>query len=225
MEYGMSGQCRIGVECEMSGIFEWIRGMVFYLILMTMIMNLLPDKKYEKYLQLFTGMVFLFLVFEPLAEISGLEAEVAGAFERLTFRNDAMLLQEEIEDADGKRIARLADGYADAVETDLKTMAEGISLECLDVQIRLDGDVDSETFGRVQTVMMQVGVRNTGVESGPDSDEMQPESEPRNAQIESESASRQARKKANRDISELKKKIGEYYGLEESDIAINLEDE
>ena len=129
MEYGMSGQCRIGVECEMSGIFEWIRGMVFYLILMTMIMNLLPDKKYEKYLQLFTGMVFLFLVFEPLAEISGLEAEVAGAFERLTFRNDAMLLQEEIEDADGKRIARLVDGYADAVETDLKTMAEGFSLE------------------------------------------------------------------------------------------------
>ena len=225
MEYSMSGQCRMGVGREMSGIFAWIRGMVFYLILMTMIMNLLPDNKYEKYLQLFTGMVFLFLVFEPLAEISGLEAEVAGAFERLTFRNDAMLLREEIEDADGKRIARLVDGYADAVETDLKTMAEGFSLECLDVQIRLDGDVDSETFGRVQTVMMQVGVRNTGVESGPDSDEMQPESEPRNAQIESESASRQARKKANRDISELKKKIGEYYGLEESDIAINLEDE
>lgn len=209
----------------MSGIFEWIRGIVFYLILMTMIMNLLPDKKYEKYLQLFTGMVFLFLVFEPLAEISGLEAEVAGAFERLTFQNDAMLLREEIEDADGKRMARLVDGYADAVETDLKTMAEGISLECRDVQVRLDGDVDSETFGRVQAVVMQVGVRNTGSELVSDSDEVQPESQKQNAQTESETASRQARQKANRDISELKKKIGEYYGLEESYIAINLEDE
>lgn len=191
----------------MSGIFDWIRGMVFYLILMTMIMNLLPDKKYEKYLRLFTGMVFLFLVFEPLAEISGLEAEVAGAFERLTFQNNAMLLREEIEDADGKRMAKLVDGYADAVETDLRTMAEGISLECRDVQVQLNGDVESETFGRVQAVVMQVGLRSAGREDVQEAD------------------SRQARQKANRDISELKKKIGEYYGLEESDIAINLEDE
>ena len=191
----------------MSGIFDWIRGMVFYLILMTMIMNLLPDKKYEKYLRLFTGMVFLFLVFEPLAEISGLEAEVAGAFERLTFQNNAMLLREEIEDADGKRMAKLVDGYADAVETDLRTMAEGISLECRDVQVQLNGDVESETFGRVQAVVMQVGLRSAGREDVQEAD------------------TRQARQKANRDISELKKKIGEYYGLEESDIAINLEDE
>lgn len=191
----------------MSGIFDWIRGMVFYLILMTMIMNLLPDKKYEKYLRLFTGMVFLFLVFEPLAEISGLEAEVAGAFERLTFQNNAMLLREEIEDADGKRMAKLVDGYADAVETDLRTMAEGISLECRDVQVQLNGDVESETFGRVQAVVMQVGLRSAGREDVQEAD------------------SRQDRQKANRDISELKKKIGEYYGLEESDIAINLEDE
>ena len=191
----------------MSGIFDWIRGMVFYLILMTMIMNLLPDKKYEKYLRLFTGMVFLFLVFEPLAEISGLEAEVAGAFERLTFQNNAMLLREEIEDADGKRMAKLVDGYADAVETDLRTMAEGISLECRDVQVQLNGDVESDTFGRVQAVVMQVGLRSAGREDVQEAD------------------SRQARQKPNRDISELKKKIGEYYGLEESDIAINLEDE
>ena len=191
----------------MSGIFDWIRGMVFYLILMTMIMNLLPDKKYEKYLRLFTGMVFLFLVFEPLAEISGLEAEVAGAFERLTFQNNAMLLREEIEDADGKRMAKLVDGYADAVETDLRTMAEGISLECRDVQVQLNGDVESETFGRVQAVVMQVGLRSAGREDVQEAD------------------SRQARQKANRDISELKKKIGEYYGLEESYIAINLEEE
>ena len=154
----------------MSGIFDWIRGMVFYLILMTMIMNLLPDKKYEKYLRLFTGMVFLFLVFEPLAEISGLEAEVAGAFERLTFQNNAMLLREEIEDADGKRMAKLVDGYADAVETDLRTMAEGISLECRDVQVQLNGDVESETFGRVQAVVMQVGLRSAGREDVQEAD-------------------------------------------------------
>ena len=28
----------------MEGIYQWIRSLVFYLILMTMLMNLLPDK-------------------------------------------------------------------------------------------------------------------------------------------------------------------------------------
>lgn len=206
----------------MSGIFGWIRGMVFYLILMTMIMNLLPDKKYEKYLRLFTGMVFLFLVFEPLANLSGIEAEVAGAFERLTFQNDAMLLREEIEDADGKRMARLVDGYEEAVEMDLRNMAEGISLECLDVQVQLDGDAESETFGRVRTVVMQVGIRNG--DGAHETEQAQNQDSPGATQAQ-ESDSRQVRQKANRDISELKKKIGEYYGLEESYIAINLEEE
>ena len=47
----------------MEAVYEWIRSLVFYLILMTTVLNFLPDRKYEKYLRLFTGMVFILLVF------------------------------------------------------------------------------------------------------------------------------------------------------------------
>lgn len=39
----------------MEAVYEWIRSLVFYLILMTTVLNFLPDRKYEKYLRLFTG--------------------------------------------------------------------------------------------------------------------------------------------------------------------------
>ena len=55
----------------MEGIYQWIRSLVFYLILMTMLMNLLPDKKYENYLRLFTGVVFLLLFFQPFTGLLG----------------------------------------------------------------------------------------------------------------------------------------------------------
>ena len=55
----------------MEAVYEWIRSLVFYLILMTTVLNFLPDRKYEKYLRLFTGMVFILLVFGPLGDLTG----------------------------------------------------------------------------------------------------------------------------------------------------------
>lgn len=182
----------------MSGIYEWIRSLVFYLILMTMILNLLPDKKYEKYLRLFTGMIFILLVFGPFADLSGLEERMAGVFERLTFRNDVKLLQKEIADTDGKRLSRLVDGYQEAVETDLRTMAEGISVECRSVEAVLETDTENDEFGKVLAVNMQVGLLE---------------------------GRKEQRIQANREIGNLKKRIGEYYGLEEGKITIYLEDQ
>ena len=56
----------LGKGGGLEAVYEWIRSLVFYLILMTTVLNFLPDRKYEKYLRLFTGMVFILLVFGPL---------------------------------------------------------------------------------------------------------------------------------------------------------------
>lgn len=187
---------------EMGGLYEWIRGIVFYLILMTMILNLLPDKKYEKYLRLFTGVVFILLVFGPFANVTGLEERIAGAFERLTFQNDVKLLQRELADMDGERLSRMMESYREAVETDLATMAEGLSVRCLEVTASLDMDPESDGYGSLVAVKMWVGLPAAA------SGEIQAQ-----------------RLAANREIASLKKKIGEYYGLEERKITIDLEDQ
>ena len=193
----------------MEEIYGWVRGLVFYLILMTMVLNLLPDKKYEKYLRLFTGMIFIMLVFRPFMDLGGLEARMAGIFERITFQNDAKLLKRELEDAEQERISRLAEGYRQAVELDLKTMAEGFSVNPVRVRAELETDPDSEEFGHLISVDMDVGLTGHTAGSGDDnSDE-----------------AREQRMEANREISRLRKKIGEYYGVEEGKIKIQLEDE
>lgn len=186
--------------------------MVFYLILMTVVINLLPDRKYEKYLRLFAGMVLVLLVFEPFADLTGVEAQVAEAFERLTFQNDAKLLKREIEDADGKRMERLVAAYEDAVENDIATMAEGVEIQCLEVDVELDTDSEGGSFGQVVAVEVRVGVAGGG--SG----------EAGAVEAVAAEQKRNARIAANREIADLRTKIGEYYGVEERNIVINLED-
>lgn len=171
----------------MSGIYEWIQSLVFYLILMTMAANLLPDKKYEKYLSLFVGMVFLLLLLSPFADLSGTEEYVAEAFSRLTFQNDAKMLRREIEDADGARMKQLVEQYRDVIKTDIRRMAEETGAECRKVEVVLDEEIDGGTFGRVLFVEITVS---------------------------------KLEKRA-----ELSERIGAYYGLQEGEIAIYLEDE
>ena len=50
----------------MKAVENWVRDIVFYMIFVTMVMNLLPDPKYEKYLRLFAGAVMILLAFGPV---------------------------------------------------------------------------------------------------------------------------------------------------------------
>ncbi len=180
-------------------IYEWIRSLVSYMILMTVIMNLLPDKKYEKYLQLFTGMVFLLLVIAPFTDLTGLEARMAGAFERITFRTDAKLLQKEIEDADGARMEQLVERYEAVLKQDLLTMAEDVQAECMAVELVMETDMENMEFGKLRQVTMVFRVDGQ--------------------------ADQERLFEANRQIGTLRERIGEYYGMEERDIAVTIEAE
>ena len=69
----------------MKAIENWVKDIVFYMIFVTMVMNLLPDPKYEKYLRLFAGAVMILLGFGPLARITGMGTAIAGMFEKIIF--------------------------------------------------------------------------------------------------------------------------------------------
>ena len=149
MRSGMRGE-------NMEMIFQWIRSLVFYLILMTMIANLLPDKKYENYLRLFAGVIFLMLVFSPFGNLTGVEEQAAEAFSRLTFQNEARVLKREIEDVDGARMEKLMDRYRETIENELRRMVEELGGECRSVVVQLDEELEGGTFGRVIAVEMTV---------------------------------------------------------------------
>lgn len=215
----------------MEMIFSWIRSLVFYMILMMMVLNLLPNKKYEKYLRLFTGMVLILVVFEPFTDLAGIETAMAGAFSRITFENDVRILKGELSDADNARLKRLFAGYEEMVEGDLKMMAEGSGLICLEADAVLSR-ADSDAVGSLESVTMTVVPVSTTAQSAgtsfEDSSKEPPDADSLTQVHQAfggEGAAREARLEINRTIAGLKKRIGEYYGLEEGKITIHLETE
>ena len=116
----------------MKAVENWVRDIVFYMIFVTMVMNLLPDPKYEKYLLLFAGAVMILLAFGP---VTGMETAMAGIFEKITFENEVRTLKEELGAADERRIREFYGRYRAAAEADIRSMAEHDGLECESVSV------------------------------------------------------------------------------------------
>ncbi len=48
---------------------EWIRQLVAYLVVISIGMQMLPNKKYEEYVRLFTGFLLIVIILQPILKI------------------------------------------------------------------------------------------------------------------------------------------------------------
>lgn len=69
-------------------IYDWIKNLVFYLILMTILMQMIPDSSYKKYIRFFTGLVLILLLAKPVMGIFQLEGEFDQLFQSMEYRQN-----------------------------------------------------------------------------------------------------------------------------------------
>lgn len=268
----------------MEGLYEWIRNITYYLIFMTVVENLLPNKKYEKYFRLFAGMVLILLVLKPFTGGLRLDDRLAYSFESISFQKEAAELRDELTGMEGKRLKSMVEQYEAAVETDLKSMADSAGFLCRKAEASIDGNESHDTFGHVVSVYLLVasgdfrGAEGSGLsgdslnqdgliggekagqttdgirkivpvepvkveveadqeaepgsrsKSKPKSEMEHTASEPvshQGSQTTADAAGNAARRRQeeNSALSVLRRRISEYYDLEEQDIEIQLENE
>ena len=71
-------------------LYEWIRNVAFYLVLVTALLHVLPRSGYQKYIRFFTGLVLILLVLAPVLKLFQMEEELRDAY-----RDDSWLEQLE----------------------------------------------------------------------------------------------------------------------------------
>ena len=155
-------------------LYGWVRNITCYLIFMTVITNILPNKKYEKYVRLFAGMVLILIVLKPLTSGLRLDDQIAYFFESITFQSQAGDFKRELAGMEEQRLGSMVEQYERAVQMDVEKMAEGEGLHAKRVRAVIDRDQNSGRFGAVTSIAVVLGVGDTGEETAGIRLEMEP---------------------------------------------------
>lgn len=125
-------------------IYEWIKNLAFYLVIMTAALEVLPGTAYKKYIQFFTGLVLILLVMTPVLKLTGAFGEFQARY-----RSQEMQIQEEIERQ--REVLESADVFDFLPEeyegTEEKQDKTDIKVEEIKIGENQEQDMELDTFG------------------------------------------------------------------------------
>ncbi len=189
----------------MEAVFDWVKSIVFYLILLTVVTHLLPNKKYEKYLRLFTGMLLVMVVIKPVTQVFSWDKlfdrnflEILGDSGELGWEEETMAgeLKDMQEEQLMKEYERQVCSYVEA-----EAAALGIQVSNVRVQTAWQEDVLVPVY-----ISMKAALK---------------ENQKRLEEITIADIIIEEKKgESTKEFAQLQKILAQYYGIEESQVQI-----
>ena len=141
-------------------LYQWVRNMAVFYILFTAILNLVPDKKYEKYVRFFMGLLLIFMMSTPIFSLFGKGQELTGNFQVYLSRENLQkaYLEKGYETELGKKIQETLQKKGIEIQG-VKVNIEG---EQIQVVVITGENVTQEQKGRIADEL----VEEWGLEEG-----------------------------------------------------------
>lgn len=141
----------------MDGVYEWVRNIVIYLILNTIIMNLLGNSSYKKYVSIVTGMILLLIVVSPFLKLLNMNEILDYYLNANIYQVDASDFKNTIRLMEDKQREVMLVDFKDRVREQVADLLieEGIYL--YDIELALNLDEDSDGFGEIDSIHISAG--------------------------------------------------------------------
>ncbi len=123
-------------------VYEWIKNLAFYLVIVTAVLEILPGDSYKKYIRFFAGLVLILLTVTPFLRITG----TLEIFQENYREHESELLRQEImESREYFEQADVFDFLQKEADTELKTE---IRVEEIEIGENQKSDFNVDTHGR-----------------------------------------------------------------------------
>ena len=66
-------------------IYQWIENIAFYLVVITAVIQLVPNNSYKKYIRFFTGLILVILLANPIMKIFQIEETFEAFYEEADY--------------------------------------------------------------------------------------------------------------------------------------------
>lgn len=79
----------------LESIYEWIKNIVFYLVIVTVVLEVIPGNGYKKYIQFFSGMVMILLLVTPILRLAGMEGTFTELYHSIAYEQEKQEIEKQ----------------------------------------------------------------------------------------------------------------------------------
>ncbi|MGB8450953.1 MAG: stage III sporulation protein AF [Anaerocolumna sp.] len=133
----------------MSEIYGWVKNIVIFLTLTTIVTNLLGKSSYKKYVSLITGIILVILVISPLLKLFQLDKTMDYYFTTNTLLAEAEDMNGRLVDAEENQMSTILGEYKGQIGKQVGNLLEGQELYLKDIVVTIDEEEKSSTFGNL----------------------------------------------------------------------------
>lgn len=195
-----------------NGILDWVKNIALYIILITLILQILPER-YRKYVGFFTGVLLMLLTVKPALKLFKLDSSFAGYFQvgemgrQLKEMSQMLMLTKEVGEE------RLIESYNEQIKENITALLSVYGFQISDIRVDWNLEEDSTGYGSIKSISITLREKGTAGTTG--IGQIAP------IQI---SIGKGAETTADRpEIAEMKKALGGFYNLEEAHINITVQ--
>lgn len=206
----------------MEGVYETIKSIAAYLILVTILMNLVNRNSYKKYVELVSGMILILIVLVPLTGFMSLDDSFHYQFELSDFE---IKMREEgvFKEAEEIKEQKMKEEYKKLLQAKIDTIAalEGRKAEYIEILL------NEEDYGVIEEIVVRVSTENLKEEKLPETVEEKVEKvsiEPVAIDIHENDNSKESVMEKNKVTETIRKEIASAFAMKEERITVYQEE-
>lgn len=141
----------------MADLYEWVRNIVIYLILNTIIMNLLGASSYKKYVSIVSGMILLLIVVTPFLKLLKMDDILDYYLHSNIYQADVSDFQSELRLMEDKQRDIVCGAFKDRIRDQVADILESDGLYLYSIDLVMNQDVESSRFGEIEELKINAG--------------------------------------------------------------------
>lgn len=140
-------------------LYQWIKNIAVFYILFTTVLHLVPDKKYERYIRSFMGLLLIYMLCRPVFAVLGNGTELFENFGTV-FQEEQQLMNEA--EAEKLQAFYLKKGYEEALTLEISRTLKKNGINITDIAVHIEGEEITVvlTAGQKLTEEQKGGIRD-----------------------------------------------------------------
>lgn len=127
----------------MENLLNYIKNIGYFLILMSLVSNVMPDNSYKKYCRMFCGIILVVLVINPFYEFLEFNGDIKDILVSASYESQAKELENQLKISESSTKDKIISEYERLIANELQGIAttEGLYIMRVELDIVEENDI------------------------------------------------------------------------------------